>query len=403
MTETGKTKRRKQPRIRLLIHRLLLVVGSLFVALLIVEVGLRIAGFSYFNPYMPDADVGYSLRPGAAGWWTREGRTYVTINSQGFRDRERSIAKPAGTFRIAILGDSFAEAFQVPLEKTFWAVMERQLSACIPEGKQRVEVLNFGVSGFSTTRELILLETRVWEYSPDMVVLLFTPGNDVRDNSRTISRYGKQPLPYFVFRNGQLERDDSLVAERNRRLSFRLQQSLLGRGYYWLQAHSRVLGLIYTFREGTLSSQPANRDQNEPGLDSEIYRPPATPDWEEAWRVTEALMSRMREEVAARGAKFLLVTGSAGIQVNPDAATRQKFMERVGVSTLFYPDERLAAWGRANNADVLNLAAPLNDYANRNHVFVQGSSESAGRGHWNETGHQLAGEVITKGICRKSF
>src|ERR1044072_6438684 len=153
MTETGKTKRRKQPRIRLLIHRLLLVVGSLFVALLIGEVGLRIAGFSYLNPYMPDADVGYSLRPGAAGWWPREGRTYVPINGQGFRDRERSIAKPAGTFRIAILGDSFAEAFQVPLEKTFWAVMERQLSACIPEGKQRVEVLNFGVSGFSTTPE----------------------------------------------------------------------------------------------------------------------------------------------------------------------------------------------------------------------------------------------------------
>jgi len=403
MKEIENKKPGKHRHLRLLLYRLLLVVGSLVVALLIVEVGLRIAGFTYFNPYIADAEVGYSLRPGAAGWWTREGRTYVTINSQGFRDREHTIAKPADTFRVAVLGDSFAEAFQVPLEKTFWSVMERQLSSCVPAGKQKVEVLNFGVSGFSTTRELILLETRVWQYSPDLIVLLFTPGNDVRDNSRSINRYRSQPLPYFVFRNGQLERDDSLVTERNRKLSFRLQQSFLGRAYSWLQAHSRVLGLVYTYREGVLTSQPANRDQNEPGLDSEIYRPPSTPDWDEAWRVTEALMTKMREQVKARGAKFLLVTGSAGIQVNPDEAIRQKFMESLGVGQLFYPDERLASWGRANGVDVLNLAAYLYDYAKRNRVFVQGTSDSAGRGHWNETGHQLAGDLITKEICRKSF
>ena len=402
MSETGKTKPGKQSRLRLLSYRLLLIAASLVVALLLVEVGLRIAGFTYFNPFIADADVGYSLRPGAEGWWTREGRTYININSQGFRDRERAVAKPSGTFRIAVLGDSFAEAFQVPLEKTFWSVMERQLSACVPGGKQKVEVLNFGVSGFSTTRELILLQTKVWQYSPDMIVLLFTPGNDVRDNSRTISRYGRQPLPYFVFRNGELERDDSLITERNRSLKFRFQQSFLGRAYMWLQTNSRTLGLVYAFREGMLSPEPA-KGQTEPGLDSEVYRPPATPDWDDAWQVTEALMTRMRDEVRAKGAQFLLVTGSAGIQVNPDAATRQKFMEKLGVSTLFYPDERLASWGRANKADVLNLAGPLHDYASRNRVFVQGSSETAGRGHWNETGHQLAGELIAKEICRKNL
>jgi hypothetical protein len=392
---------RIRSRKRLILQKLLLVAGSFVVALFIVEVALRISGFTYFSPYIADPDVGYSLRPGAEGWWTREGRTYIKINSQGFRDREHPIAKPPDTFRIAILGDSFAEALQVPLEKTFWSAMERQLPACLVTSKKKIEVLNFGVSGFSTARELILLERRVWPYSPDIVVVLFTPGNDVRDNSRTLTRYAKQPLPYYIFRDGQLVLDDSLVAERNQTLTFRLQRSFLGRSFDWLRSNSRVLGLIYTVREGLGSAQPANRDrQNEPGLDSEVYRAPATPEWDEAWRLTEALLEIMHNEARARGARFLVVTGSAGIQVNPDAATRQKFMKSLDVDTLFYPDTRLKSRGQTAGFEVLNLAESLHEYASRNQTFVQGSKESAGRGHWNEVGHQLAGELIVKEICR---
>src|SRR6266513_2225439 len=118
---TGFFRRRK------LVARLLLITGSTFAALLLVEIGLRLYGFTYFNAYTTDSELGFSLRPNAEGWWTREATVYIKINSQGFRDREHTIAKPPGTFRIAILGDSYAEAFQVPLEKTFWSVIEERL------------------------------------------------------------------------------------------------------------------------------------------------------------------------------------------------------------------------------------------------------------------------------------
>jgi hypothetical protein len=110
--------------------RLLLFLGALVVALSIAEAALRISGFTHFNPYIVDAEVGFSLRPNAEGWWRREGLTYVRINSQGLRDREHAIAKQPGTIRIAVLGDSFAEAFQVSGEQAFWTVMEQRLSAC---------------------------------------------------------------------------------------------------------------------------------------------------------------------------------------------------------------------------------------------------------------------------------
>src|SRR5437016_120195 len=171
MTESTAYAARVRSRVRPLLAKLLLLVGGILVALLIVEVVLRVSGFTYFNPSIADQDVGYSLRPGAEGWWKKEGVTYVKINSHGFRDREHAIAKPPDTLRIAVLGDSYAEAFQVPLEKTFWTLMEQKLNECPQAAKSQVEVLNFGISGFSTGRELILLQKRVWQYSPDIIVL----------------------------------------------------------------------------------------------------------------------------------------------------------------------------------------------------------------------------------------
>jgi lysophospholipase L1-like esterase len=406
MTEPKGSPAKQRPR-RRRFSRLLLFLAAILAALFFAEVALRISGFTYFNPYIVDEDVGYSLRPTAEGWWKREGVTYVKINSQGFHDREHSLAKPAATFRIAVIGDSFTEAFQVRLEKSFGAVMVRKLNECPRANISKVEVLSFGISGFSTARELILLQKHVWQYSPDVVVLQVTTGNDIRDNSRTLNAYPGQPVPYFVFQDSKLKLDDSMLAARNRTITFRLQRSLLGRSFNWVQNHSRLLGLIYTAREAyQASSQVPERmrhltTQSETGLDSEVYAEPANPEWDDAWRVTEGLIVEMRDEVRAKGAQFLVVTGSMGIQVNPDSNVRESFMNRLGIRSLFYPDQRIKALGEHEGFEVLNLAQPMADYANRNHIFLHGNFETKGRGHWNELGHQLVGELIAQELCKR--
>jgi hypothetical protein len=380
------------------------------VALLFAEVGLRVAGFSYFNAYIVDREVGYSLRPNAEGWWRKEGTTYVRINSHGLRDREHAFTKPPDTIRIAVVGDSFAEALQVPIEKTFWTLLEQKLQGCaalagIDAAGKKVEVLNFGVSGFSTARELIFLRQRVWQYKPDVVLLLVTTGNDIRDNSRELNRYDSA-LPYFVYREGVLTPDDASLKARNRSVLFRLQQSFIGRAFDSIRSHSRVLGLLDTARETyqNREQQPTGfRDgpAGEPGLDAEVFRAPVNSDWAEAWKVTEGLIVQMRAEVEAKGTKFLVVTGSKGIQVNPDAATRAEYMKQLGVDTLFYPDLRLKALGEQAGFEVLTLAPALQEYATRNQVFLHGVGDTTGKGHWNETGHRVVAELIAEKICKR--
>ena len=107
-----------------------LACASVAVTVVLAEGTLRVAGFSYPNFWQPDPVTGSSLRPGMEGWQRDEGRAYVKISAQGLRDREHSISKPAGTYRIAVLGDSYAEAMQVDVERTFWSLLPKRLASC---------------------------------------------------------------------------------------------------------------------------------------------------------------------------------------------------------------------------------------------------------------------------------
>ena len=139
-------------------------------------------------------------------------------------------------------------------------------------------------------------------------------------------------------------------------------------------------------------------------MENMTYLDPPDDNWKEAWRVTEGLILQMRDEVRQRGAKFVLVTLSNAIQVYPDAVVRQNFMKHLGVSTVFYPNERLKAFAGREQIDFLDLAEPMQVYAEQNKVFLHGfGSNLGGNGHWNADGHRLAAELITKKICQSNI
>src|ERR1044072_3651772 len=196
-------KTRKQARRQ----KLLLVLFGVVFGLLLTEVFLRVIGYSAPLFYEPDYYRGVTLRSNIAGTYQREGRNYVSINSAGLRDREHPLAKTPHTIRIALLGDSYSEALQVPLEQTFWWQLQQKLEACDQFKGKHVEIINFGVSGYGTAQELIALRQQVWQYSPDMVMLLMTTNNDISDNVRSLKK--TEQVPYFYYQGDQLVEDDS--------------------------------------------------------------------------------------------------------------------------------------------------------------------------------------------------
>lgn len=401
-----------------LLAKLLLMLFGLFIGMAVAEVALRIGGYQFPEFYQPDWSRGYALRPSVEGWYRKEGESFVRINSDGLRDREHSKQKPAHTFRIAVLGDSYPEALQVPVEDAFWTIMQHQLQTCGAFDRKQIEVLNFGVSGYGTAQELLTLREHVWDYSPDLVLLTVTTNNDITDNSRALKRTDQ--VPYYRYAGERLVLDDAFKTTR----SFRFQQSMFAHTGRWLRDHLRLVQAVVeghrAFKIYTASwrsrlkainamqaTPPTNEKQKEDlvarsqelGIDNVVYLETSDPIWREAWSVTEGLLALMRDEVESHGARFLVVTLSNGPQVWPDESVRREFMKRFLVQDLFYPDMRIKRFCESRGISVLTLAPELQIYADRNHTFLHGFKGNLGAGHWNQQGHRIAGQLIAEKLC----
>ncbi len=136
---------------------------------------------SYDVIYMqPDRVVGWKQVPhlhwtwAGNNWYASDFRVEVQTNALGFRDLERAVYKPPTVRRVALLGDSFIEAVQVPLKNTAGQLLERRLNASSrqgPKGSSRWEVLNFGVSNFGVGQYLLTWQQYAEDYRPDYVAI----------------------------------------------------------------------------------------------------------------------------------------------------------------------------------------------------------------------------------------
>jgi hypothetical protein len=182
----------------------------------------------------PDQDTGYVFTPGMSGVWTRENRAALTITDLGLRGPAGiTTAKPPGTLRIALFGDSVTEALQVDYAATFGAQLQQQLTR---DGRT-VEVVNLAMSGNGPLRQLVRLEQRGYAFEPDIVLSVTSP---------------------FDFLTGEL-RDDSVnpgyvpdgrggwtrgYAFRNR-FSVREADSLMGRTFLVAIQQSEIARMLY--------------------------------------------------------------------------------------------------------------------------------------------------------------
>ena len=373
------------------------------VALALGEGALRVAGFSYPNFWTPDPVTGTALRPGMEGWQREEGSAYIKVNSQGLRDREHKVAKADGTYRIAVLGDSYAEALQVDIERTFWSLAADKLQACGFARGKKIEVINFGVSGYGTAHELLTLRTKAWAYQPDMVLLAFFPGNDVRNNSRALE--GEAGRAYFSLKDGKLFLDGALKDDADFQEKQRLavqRQALQDLRLYQLVRRVKAGNIGQVRKAPIAAAVAAGNPLTEPGLDEQVFRAPADAKWREAWEITDRLVVTMHEEIRNKGARFLLAVLSTPGSVFPDPEVRGRYARTLGVETLFYPEERLQRLGEEHGFEVMALAPEMQRRAEAGRVYLHGfPNTKPGFGHWNEAGHAMAAELIAARLCRK--
>jgi lysophospholipase L1-like esterase len=387
----------KRQRPRKLKQKLLLLVCATLTGLFAAEIGLRLAEISFPELYTPDPHCASRLRPGASGWWTSEGHAWVSINADGLRDREHRLTKLPGVVRIAVLGDSFTEALQVDARDAWWAVAERELRRTGDFGDRQLEFINFGVSGYGTAQELLMLRNYVWKYEPDVVIVAFCH-NDIQDNSRELG--GGETRPYFEVRNDALQLDNS----------FRESDGYLTAQSWYEQTKARLVNTSYVLQvlkharhswqmrhDGPTVSDRGFADI---GTTFNVYAPPVEDSENRAWDVTERIIVDLHSAVLAGNARFGLLTVTAPLQVHPDSEVRRNALQHESVQDLLYTETRLSALAEQYKFPILTLAIPLREYAETQDVFLHGfPNTKLGTGHWNKRGHHVAGQHVAKWLA----
>lgn len=388
-------------RIRAGLRKLSLLLFSFVIAIALGECAVRISGKHFeASLHTPDPVLGWDFRAGARGWSVLEGTEYITVNSDGNRDREHTLEKPAGTIRIAVLGDSFAAAYCVSAEASFWGVMESELNRCPALGGRKVEVLNFGVGGYGQAQQLLMLRKKVWKYDPDIVMVAFYTGNDVLDNAREVAPFKAHEPPYFVLRDGQLVLDDSFKRQIPGPTTLAVRNAFAD-----AMNRMELFLLLKMAAAAPTRAQHKHRDSRPRDLgypDRLVFMPPKDAAMAAAWDVTEALVRQIHAEVKEKGREMRMISISTAQQTHPDPAEREDFMKELGIDDLFYVEERLAKLAEKEGYPYLSLAQPLAEYTLKNKAYVHGFPNSIPwGGHWNHLGNRLAGERIAADYCRR--
>jgi lysophospholipase L1-like esterase len=386
---------------RALLGSLALTAGSLIATLSVLEVVARV--IVHRREARPlttrgsiirfDPGLGWAKPPLAQGWLHRpEYDVHLDVNAHGLRGPDRGHGKPPGTRRILLLGDSFTEGFAVREEKTVRAALESLLRA---SGCGTWEVINGGTMGYGTDQEYLFFQEEGRRYQPDIVVLMFFY-NDLNGNLTTRGK------PYFTVEDGGLVLHGSPVpapaaGEWTRRpeprqakvppwhgsMALRLLSERTAQGNPRLHRFLARTGLVDAARAQEL---PADFWPFGPGHREEVA---------EMWRRTEGILTALRADVEAAGARFAIFYIPDETEIDDRVAELSR--QRYGMGPRWWRSGRVFdhLHGISIERD-MTLLDPRQAFLDERRRGAQAYFPEDG--HWNEDGHRVAAEVLGRAL-----
>ena len=184
------------PKRKVVIFSTIVICCSILMVLTLCELVLRYRDRSGQGPDLLDPGLirydkalGWKLRPRwQSNHWHRDFQASYQTNRYGFRGEFPRLGDHDGR-RVAFLGDSFTFGFGVNDHETFVHRLNGKVT-----GDQ---YLNFAVPGYSTDQQYLLLRQRVFNFRPDVVVLVTYLGNDLFDNLLPFPLQASHGKPYF--------------------------------------------------------------------------------------------------------------------------------------------------------------------------------------------------------------
>jgi lysophospholipase L1-like esterase len=410
-------------RIQNILSNLAIFLGALLFSWFICELGLR--AFYRTPPRQPghhqlfmeyDALLGWRKIPYITGQHvTSEYAVSERMNSRGIRGPEYTYERRLDEYRILVLGDSFAEGYTVEFHELFSEVLKHRLNANASD--RYYEVINSGTGGYSTDQEFLFFQHEGKKYKPNLTILLFYD-NDVWFNNRPKYRRGYKPL-FHMEDEGTLRLTNVPVPQPDSALKVdaiegRFWKNPLDTIALWISKKSYVyrfvsdrimgtaflhkfaikIGLVKVHAEDPAGDKPAPIPD-----EFRVYQNEQNTEVENAWRITEALLQKLNEEVASVGSILLVFYVPVRASVYLDEW--QKMKRQYGIAedqwSIEHIRNTLMAICQRSDFDCLDPLDAFRAEAYRLRT-VGKRLYFIDDGHWNADGHRFVGEMLARYI-----
>lgn len=373
---------------------LALMVG-LVLAFLVGELACRFLLPVSSVRYYYDREIGTTLAPGSRMRWVSKGdfNSVVLTNTHGFHDREHAYEKEKEVFRVVVLGDSFMEALQVPIEEGFCQRLEEDLKRLT--GKNRIEVINLGLSGRGPAQHYAILKERGLKYRPDLVIMALLPGNDFSDTSFEISQSPYKPY-YWIDEMERLQARPLHVPPWYSPRSLLQRSSLAYYLVYEILKNQTLakgftgLGLIPR-TTGSMSDNSHGENEAKPPLPFTfgLYQKEPPPLWKEAYRVTLRMIAEARDLSRLNHAGFFVFTIPVKADIEMDQNERLASYKEENIDFM-RPFKEIQTYCDEKDIPCLDLTGPFREEFGKHGRSFTWSHD----GHWNPYGHDLAARLV---------
>lgn len=364
-----------------LLLRVMFVVAFGFTALGLLESAFIVAdlltGGSLSARRAPDLELGirswtehHAMRPGYD-------IPPVRTNSFGLRSPEVTLPKPAGKFRILLLGDSFTFGFRAAQDLVFARKLEQRLH---DGGFTSVEVVNAGVLSYCPLLEYLQYRNHLHILEPDLVVLNFDM-SDVQDH-----------LEYSRDAVSSSDGVPLFVTEPSLRKPASPMPGLLS--FQWMARHVTA---ATRRRESAVEGVPFARDQdrylwaldNGPPMDREVES-------------TLAPIAQLLALLQHNRIPLLLATYPQPWQVSADATPLPPIRDQYGIGrhTVHLNDRpfrKLAAFAARHGIAFVDATSAFRQDAKPATLFLESDF------HFTARGHLLYAEVLASYITEHAL
>jgi hypothetical protein len=317
---------------------------TFFSIIIVLELFIQNSGVGNLSISENDRQNGQVLKKSTNIINFNEGFYIGKTNKYGYYGPDYDTIKSEGSLRIALIGDSYVEGHQVFDRNHFRFLLEKNLNDSL---NRKVEVLNFGMSGFNLNDNYCYYNNFVKSFNPDLTFLFLS------DEDFT-SKSNKNRRPIANYENNELKIDYSF--RKSKEFLYREKTS-------WFRGKSITLGYVFIMLQYLKSDK-----WKEIIFDKFYVKNKVT---NTSKKVTNKYISKLNLEII----KELI------------ADERVYFVEKKNLDTVY--------------AEIIGT---------KNLIRLPGSEDSIYHywpitkriGHWNIDGHELVSSYLTKSIILKS-